>query len=218
MTSFARARRNMIDNQLRPNQVLDPRVLEALDAVPREMFLPKAMRGVAYSDEDLALPDGRHLIEPLTFGRMLQAADIQPSDVVLVVGCDTGYGAAVVAQLAATVIALQADDTAAARVQAALDEQKVGTAVVAVEAEPVKGCPAQAPFDAILVLGSLGAVPPALGDQLSEMGRLAAVIRRGRVGKLSLWTKVDGTLGRRELAEAAIPALPEAHTEPGFAF
>lgn len=218
MNAFARARRNMIDNQLRPNQVLDPRVLGAMDAVPRELFLPKPLRGIAYSDDDIHLPDGGHLIEPLTFARMVQAADIQPSDVVLVIGCDTGYCAAVVAQLAATVIALQANDGMAARMQKALDEQMVGTAVVAVEAEPIEGCPDQAPFDAILVLGSLTSLPDGLTTQLAPSGRLVAIIRQGRIGRLSLWTKVGDVLGRRELADVAIPALPAAHTPPRFAF
>ena len=90
---YARARLNMVNNQLRPSRVDDPRVLDAMAHVPRERFLPKALRGVAYADEDLPLPGGAWLIEPLVLARLVQAAEVSPADVVLVVGCTTGYAA-----------------------------------------------------------------------------------------------------------------------------
>ncbi|MDH3663027.1 MAG: protein-L-isoaspartate O-methyltransferase, partial [Alphaproteobacteria bacterium] len=83
------ARTNMVDNQLKTNRIDDPTVLAAMGAVPRELFLPKALHGVAYADEDLLLPDGQFVIEPLVFARLLQAAAIGRDDIVLVVGCDT---------------------------------------------------------------------------------------------------------------------------------
>ena len=113
MIDFAAARTNMVTNQVRPNKVTDDRVLAALAAVPRECFVPEAMAGNAYVDEDIAVAAGRYLMEPMVLARLLQAAAIEPDDVVLDIGCATGYSAAVLAQLAATVVALECDDTMA---------------------------------------------------------------------------------------------------------
>lgn len=218
MPVFAEARRNMIECQLRPNRIMDERVLEAMTAVPREAFVPKSHKGVAYADEDLRLPDGRRLIEPLTLARMLQHSAIGPGDVVLTIGCDTGYAAAVTARLAGTAIVLERDPAMAEQVQAALDASEVANAVVAVVDEPLAGHPDQAPYDVVLLLGSLASPPLALGEQVSEGGRIAAVLDRGHIGKLMIWTKVGGVLGGREIADAQIPPLPVAHKEPSFVF
>src|SRR5688500_16658598 len=99
MTDYALARANMVENQLRPNRIDDTRVLEAMGEIPREAFVPKALRGCAYGDEDLALEQGRFLIEPLALAKLLQAAEPRPENVALVVGDLTGYAAAVLSRL-----------------------------------------------------------------------------------------------------------------------
>ena len=101
MPDFATARFNMVENQIRPNRVTDARVLEAMADVPRERFVPKKLQDAAYIDEDLAIADGRFLMEPAVFARLVQAAAITPDDLVLDVGCGTGYSTAVLARLAA---------------------------------------------------------------------------------------------------------------------
>src|SRR4051794_27442720 len=102
MTDYARQRLAMLENQLRPNRIDDPRVLSVMGELPRELFCPTSLRGVAYSDEDIDLGDGRRLIEPLALARMIQVATPQQADVALVIGCDTGYAAAVLSRLVAT--------------------------------------------------------------------------------------------------------------------
>ena len=218
MPIFPEARRNMVENQLRPSRILDERVLAAMGSVPRELFVPKVLRGVAYADEDLHLPDGRRLIEPLALARMLQEADTRPSDVVLLVGCDNGYAAAVVAHLAATVILAQPDPAAAERVQSALDSRQIANAVVSVATDPLVGLDEQAPFDVILVLGSVPERPDALCHQLGELGRLVAVLDRGRLGKMTIWTRIGDTFGQREIADTNISPLPRPHSAPRFVF
>ena len=109
MTNFAAARINMVENQVRPNRVTDSRVLDAMAEVPRERFVPKPMRGNAYIDDDIEVAAGRYLMEPMVLGRLLQAAAITPGDIVLDVGCATGYSTAVLARLAATVVAVESD-------------------------------------------------------------------------------------------------------------
>jgi protein-L-isoaspartate(D-aspartate) O-methyltransferase len=216
--NYAQARANMVENQLRTNRIDDPSVLAAMGATPRERFLPKSLHGVAYADEDLILPDGRFLIEPLAFARLLQAAAIRPEDVALVVGCDTGYAAAVVSRLAATVIFMQPNEEVAARLQPVLDDVEADNVVASISSDPLAGDADQAPFDAILIVGAVDEIPASLIDQLSENGRLAAVEGRGRVGKGALVSKIDGAVARRELFDARIPALTGLETKMEFAF
>lgn len=212
------ARTNMVENQLRTNRIDDPAVLAAMGAVPREVFLPKALRGVAYADEDLTLPDGRFLIEPLVFARLLQAAEISRDKVVLVVGCDTGYAAAVASKLAATVIVVQRSEEQAARVQPILDQVEADNVVTSVHADPVGGDPDQAPFDAIMMIGAVDAVPDTLIDQLNDDGRLVAVEGRGRVGKGVVVTKIHGSPAKRALFDAHVPNLQGVKPAVDFAF
>lgn len=214
---YARARSNMVSNQLRPNRVEDPYLLEAMSEVPRERFLPKALRGVAYADEDLPLPQGHWLIEPLVLARLIQAAEVQPSDVVLVVGCVTGYAGAVLARLAATVILLT-PSAAADTVEALLDDLGVDNVVVTASDDPAAGHPSQAPFDVIVVVGSVPEVPPALLEQIGEGGRIATVVSDGRVGKAMVLTRLHGVVGRREVCDAQTPPCPGLDASPGFTF
>ena len=203
-----RARLTMVENQLRPNRIDEPRLIAAMREVPRERFVPKALRGVAYADEDLPLPDGRYLIEPLGLARLIQAARIGPGDVVLVLGCSTGYVGAVVARLAGTVILVAPDEASGAQLESRLEELGADNMVAVINPLPATGHPDQAPFDVILLAGSVGQVPPALLEQIGEGGRLVAVIDDGRIGKGTLFTRLHGVVGSRVLFDAQIPGLP----------
>ncbi len=208
----------MVDSQLRTNRIEDPAVLSAMADTPRELFLPKSLHGVAYADEDLPLANGQFLIEPLALARMLQAASIKPEDVVLVVGCGTGYVAAVASKLAATVISIVTDKAMAESIQPALDRVEADNVVTTIEADPTAGDPDQAPFDVILVVGSLPEIPKPLIDQLGEDGRLAIIVAEGRLGKGIIATKIDDVLAERVLFDASIPALAGVERAEGFAF
>ena len=212
------ARTNMVDNQLKTNRIDDPTVLAAMGAVPRELFLPKALHGVAYADEDLLLPDGQFVIEPLVFARLLQAAAIGRDDIVLVVGCDTGYAAAVASKLAATVIFVQPNEDMATRIQPILDQIEADNVVTSVSANAADGDPDQAPFDVIMLIGAVDAIPESLIDQLNDNGRLVAVEGCGRVGKGVVVTKVHGSAAKRELFDAHVPTLKAMQTAAEFAF
>jgi protein-L-isoaspartate(D-aspartate) O-methyltransferase len=214
----ARARITMVENQLRPNRIDDPRLLDAMREVPRERFLPKLLRGVAYADEDLRLPAGGHLIDPLVLARLIQAAQIRPQDVVLMVGCSTGYAGVVLARMAATVILLQLGAAAAEQVESLLEELAVDNVVVVTGDDPAAGHPSQAPFDVILLVGAVPEVPAALLEQIGEGGRLAAVVESGRIGKGTLFTRLHGVVGRQVLFDAGIPRLPGLQERVEFAF
>ncbi len=214
---FAAARRNMVDRQLRTNKVTDEAVLEALMQVPRERFVLDGLRGAAYVDEDLPLGNGRFLIEPMVFGRLLQAAAVRRSDLVLDVGCGTGYSAAVLSRLATMVVALECDGALARRTGAALAELSIDNAVV-VEGPLEQGWPAQAPYDLILLGGAAEPMPEGLMAQLAEGGRLVGVEMRGGIGRAVLYLRRRGVVSARTLFDAAVPVLPGLAAEPSFVF
>ena len=208
MIDHAAARRNMVTGQIMPNRVTDERLLDAVAEIPRERFVPHAKRGVAYIDEDVEIASGRYLMEPMVLARLVQEADITADDVVLDVGCGTGYATAVMARLAATVIGLDVDEALAAEAERALNAVGADNAIV-VTGPLADGYAGQAPYDAILVGGAVDHLPQALGDQLAEAGRIVGVLRPpGAVGQATLWARHRGALSSRCLFEASLPSLP----------
>ncbi len=218
MTDFADARRNMVECQLRPNKVTDPRIVAAMSELPRERFVPPAHQCAAYSDEDLPLGRGRSLMEPMVLARLLQLAEIQEGDVVLDIGCNTGYSAAVLARLAGTVVALESDSAFAASATELLTELGCDNVVV-VEGPLASGYPSQAPFDVIFIDGAGADLPGTLCEQLKEGGRLVAVQAGAEgIGQATLWMRTAGCEGRRAAFDAATPQLPEFAAKEAFVF
>ncbi|WP_142850288.1 protein-L-isoaspartate O-methyltransferase [Telmatospirillum sp. J64-1] len=215
---YAAARHNMVENQIRTNRVTDPLVTDAMEALPRELFVPKQMRGIAYIDEDLPLGNGRFLMEPMVLARLLQMAEIKPTDVVLEIGCATGYCAGVVSKIASTVVALESDDEMSQRANSVLNE--LGIHNVAVVNGPLReGYPAQAPYDVIVISGAVEEVPPGLCQQLADGGRLVAVVAGpANMGQATLIERVGDAFGRRVFFEAGTPLLPGMEKQQGFVF
>jgi protein-L-isoaspartate(D-aspartate) O-methyltransferase len=218
MPDYSLARRNMVESQVRPNKVVDARILQAMLEVPRERFVGARLRGIAYIDEDLPLGDGRYLIEPMLIGRLLQGLAVKSGDVVLDVGCATGYSSALLAKLASTVVALECRPDFAAAATRNLAELGVDNAIVVEGALPA-GYDRQAPYDAILVGGSVSRLPEPLCAQLSEGGRLCVVLRAPEhPGKAVLVVNAGGVLSRREMFDANTPLLPGFEAETEFVF
>jgi protein-L-isoaspartate(D-aspartate) O-methyltransferase len=215
---FAAARYNMVENQIRANRISDPRVIQALAETPREAFLPKPLHGLAYMDEDVPLGGGRFLIEPLVLARLLQAADISSSDVVLAVGDASGWASAVISKLASTVVALESESDMASRAAPVLSQ--MGCDNVAVVRGPLDGgFPAQGPYDAIVFVGAVADIPVAFGRQLADKGRMVAVIRSGAGGgHVVRVVRAGDTFGRWRLFDAATPYLPGFSPKTGFCF
>lgn len=217
MQDNATARLNMVNNQLLTNKLTDDRVTQALLSVPRENFVPKALRGVAYVDEDIALGGGRYLMEPMAFARLIQAANIGPDDVVLDIACGTGYSTAVLAQLAATVVGLEADEDAVAGAEAQLSALEVDNAAI-VTGVLADGCAEQGPYDVIFVNGAVTTAPSAYTGQLTEGGRLVVVEREGQSSRAVIYANRKGLISRRELFDAMIPLLPGFQAVEAFQF
>lgn len=216
---YAIARHNMVESQIRTNRVTDQLVMQAMEAIPREMFVPKALRGIAYSDEDIDLGSGRWLMEPMVFARLLQAALIDSNDVILDVGCATGYSTAVLSRLASTVVAVESDSDLAAQATETLSQLGIDNAAV-IDGGLSEGCPQQGPYDVIFLGGAVEEVPQALLDQLAEGGRLVTVVRAPSdpFGEAMIFRRTDGYVGNRPLFDANIPPLPGFAKAPTFTF
>jgi len=215
---FAAARFNMVENQIRTNHVADTRAIRALSSTPRELFLPRRMRGYAYTDEDLPLGRGRVMIEPLVMARLLQAAAIGGGDVVLAIGDATGWGSAVLSKLASTVVSLECDGELASAAAATLAEREVDNVAV-VTGDLSIGYPAQAPYDVILFLGAVAEIPDGVVAQLADGGRLVAVVSRATGGGVGTRvTRTGDVFGRDTPFDAATPFLPGLEPKRVFTF
>ncbi|MFC0410474.1 protein-L-isoaspartate O-methyltransferase family protein [Roseomonas elaeocarpi] len=214
---FTEARRFMVDGQIRPNKVTDPRILDAMREVPRERFVPPALAFRVMADADTPLRDGRVMMQAMTLARLLQSAAVLPGQRVLVVAAGTGYSAAVLRHIGAEVVALESNPEllAAARANLAMPAEgsmaSAAAAPVRVESGPLaEGWAAAAPYDAILIDGAVDAIPPALRDQLAEGGRIVGVIRAaGGAGRAVLARRTHGSFGLTETFDAQTARLPD---------
>jgi protein-L-isoaspartate(D-aspartate) O-methyltransferase len=217
MTDFSAERRHMVDGQVRTADVADLRVIAAMLEVPREQFVPSSAVGLAYLDHDLAVGEGasRRLLKPMVLGKLLNAADLAPTDKVLDVGCATGYAAAVIARIAGQVVALEQDAGLAKAAQAALSSLPN----VSVATGPlVDGWQQGGPYDVIVLEGATEIEPQAFCAQLKEGGRLLCVLGRAPGAKAMLYRRSGGELGGRAIFDAAAAILPGFAKRPEFAF
>jgi protein-L-isoaspartate(D-aspartate) O-methyltransferase len=220
-SGFLIARQNMVDCQVRPSDVTDIRIIDAMLDVPREAFVPANQRAMAYLDLDLdvgeAASSKRFLIKPVVIARMLQAAEITDADNVLVVGCASGYAAAVVAKLAAKVTATESDSALAAKARDVLAQ--IGLANVTVQtAAAADGAAANAPYDVIVLDGATEIVPDQLYQQLKDGGRLVGVFATTKPPRAMIVTRSHGDFGNRALFDAVVPVLPGLERLPAFVF
>ncbi len=215
--NYALARHNMVEGQIRPNRVTDPALIEALQTVPRERFLPEHLRSIAYVDDDIHIGMGRFLVEPMVLARLLQLAEVERSDVVLDIGCASGYAAAILSRMANTVVALESDPELAGAAAKTLSELAIDNVVV-LPGPLEQGCPQRAPFNVILIEGAVEFVPPAITAQLAEGGRLVTVLRQNGPGRAVLMAKLGGVVSGRPVFDAAVASLPGFRIDPGFVF
>lgn len=216
MTNFAARRMMMVDSQIRPSDVTKFPIIDAMLTVPREAFVPRAMREAAYMGENLDLGGGRVMLEPRTLAKMLDALDIQQDELVLDIGSALGYSAAVIARMAQLVVAVEEDEDMAADLQALMSEHSVDNVVV--HAGPLReGAAEHGPYDAIIIQGAVARLPEALADQLKEGGRIACLFMEGALGVVRIGYKIDGSLNWRFSFNAAAPVLPGFEKETAFA-
>ncbi|MCO4316379.1 protein-L-isoaspartate O-methyltransferase [Phyllobacterium sp. 21LDTY02-6] len=221
--NFEDLRTKMVDNQLRTTDVTDKAVLQAFLAVPREKFVPSVREALAYIDDDVmvatatAETPARYLMQPSPFAKLVQLANVQPEDVVLDIGCATGYSAAVLSHLATSVIAVECDTNLAGQATSLLSSLGCDNVVV-VTGQLENGYASEAPFDVIIIEGSVDYVPGPLFEQLKDGGRLVVVEGRGNSGKSMVYVKSEGIISGRRAFNSAVKPLPGFEKKPEFEF
>ena len=224
MTGFDAQRRTMVESQLRPNEVTEPRLLAAMRALPRERFVPDRLSTLAYMDEAIEVfpaidvAPARSLLAPMVLARLVQLAAIEPDDSVLDIGCATGYSTAVLARLGRIVTGLEPQPELAEAARRNLRALGIDNAEI-VEATLERGRPESGPYDVILLNGSVPKVPESLLAQLQQGGRLAVVLSSGaNQGKAFLFVKVGEEASGLPHFDAGAKPLPGFAPEPAFSF
>jgi protein-L-isoaspartate(D-aspartate) O-methyltransferase len=216
MADFAALRRTMVDGQIRTADVTDRPLIQAMLNVPRERFVSTGQSALAYLDLDLPAGDGtRRLLKPMVLAKMLQALQISSGQKVLDVACATGYAAALLAQLGASVIALEEQPVLARHARANLAGLQ-GVSVV--EGPLVAGYAAGAPYDAILIEGAVDREPDQLCRQLAEGGSLVCIRGNGPAAKVVSYRRDGGDITPRTIFDAAGTVLPGFARPEAFAF
>lgn len=211
---FEAMRRAMVASQLRTTGVNDPRVIAAMGDVPRERFVPDERRASAYADLVVPLGGGRALNPPMTLGRLLTEARLRGDERALVIGAATGYGAAVLARLVASAIALEEEAKLVEAARAAL----AGTGVEVVKGVLAKGHAAGAPYDFILIDGAVERVPDEIVAQVVDGGQIALALLDQGVTRLCVGRVVSGAFGATAYSDAAAAVLPGFEKPRAFSF
>jgi protein-L-isoaspartate(D-aspartate) O-methyltransferase len=217
MPDFVAQRLTMVETQVRPNDVTDPRIHAALREVPRERFVPGPAQALAYADSPVEVAPRRYLIDARSFSKLLQLADVRPGDKVLDVAPATGYSSAILARLGGQVIALEQDADLVRIASDTLYAEGCKTVTV-VQGALTEGVKADAPYDVIFINGAVESVPDSLLAQLAEGGRLVAILQNGPQGQAHIYLKEDGVVGGRPDFDATVPALAGFKRPVGFVF
>jgi protein-L-isoaspartate(D-aspartate) O-methyltransferase len=216
MPDFRAQRLNMVESQVRTNDVTDVRIQEAMREIPRERFVPTSKQAVAYADTIVEIVPGRFLLDPRTFSKLAELAEIEPADRVLDVGCASGYSTAVLTRLAHEVIGLEED---AELVRVATDVlPSLGISSRVVQGTLADGYAAGAPYNVIFVNGAVEELPPALERQLAKGGRLVVVLRKGPQGRGYLFLREQGRMSSRADFDATVPLLAGFSRPKSFVF
>lgn len=215
MSDFAEARQAMVDSQIRPSDVTDRRLLAAFESVPRELFTPRSKHASAYADAEVGTSDQRRMMRPRDLAKLIHAADVQSDELVLDIACGRGYSTAILARMAETVVGVENDEDGLSRASGILSECGADNAVV-IDADPKNGMPDQGPYNVIFVNGAVEEVPQTWLDQLAEGGRLAVVVRKGPVGKATIFSRSAAGIGERVVFDAAVSPLPGFEREQSF--
>ncbi|MBD0864690.1 MAG: protein-L-isoaspartate O-methyltransferase [Rhodobacteraceae bacterium] len=217
MTEFVARRLMMVDTQVRPQDVTKFPIIDAMLAVPRENFVLEHQREVAYSGDNIDLGDGRVLLAPRTFAKMLDALNIGPTELVLDLGAGLGYSSAVIAQMAQFVVAVE--DNASMNAEAADQLAQAGADnVVLHQGALADGAAEHGPYDVVMIEGGVVDVTEKIVAQIKNGGRIAAIFIDGALGTVRLGHKAGDTIAWRFAFNADAPVLPGFKKAQAFTF
>ncbi len=206
MTDFATRRRMMVDTQVRPSDVTEFPIIDAMLNVPREAFVPRDRIEAAYASDSVPLGGNRVVLDPRGFAKMLDALNLSNGDLVLDVGAGLGYSSAIIARIAEAVVAVEDDPARVSEAQAALAEHHADN-VILHEASLVDGAPEHGPYDAIIIEGGVEQVPESLIAQLKDGGRMVCIFMDDALGTVRIGHKSDGVVTWRYAFNAGAPVL-----------
>ncbi|MDE0521767.1 MAG: protein-L-isoaspartate O-methyltransferase [Boseongicola sp.] len=216
MADFAQRRITMVDTQVRPSDVTSFRILDAMLSVPRELFVPSEQKDAAYAGTHVGLGHGRVVLAPRTMAKLLQAADVQPDELVLDVGAGLGYSSALAACMAEAVIALEEDADLAREAERVLSEASADNVAV-INGALADGASKHGPYDVMLIEGAVQDIPDALIDQLKVGGRVVAIFLEGALGTARVGYKDGHGVSWRFAFNATAPVLPGFEKQREFA-
>lgn len=219
---YAAARFNMVESQLRPNKVIDDKLLDIIGRLPREAFVPADQKTLAYTDGDVSVGHGRKLLSVLVLARMIMALNLQDDDRVLDIGPATGYSSAVLNDLAGEIIALESDAALIRQLQQnKIDFLLENTRLV--QGSLSDGHAPASPYNAIIIQGAAQWIPEKITNQLADGGRMVCIVYPegdvfGKIGEARLYTKQAKGIIETKLFDAAAPLLPGFTSRPKFVF
>ena len=216
MTDYKARRTMMVDTQVRPSDVTKFPIIDAMLSVPREAYVPAALREAAYMGENITLGANRVMLEPRTLAKMLDGLAIEPQHVALDIGCGLGYSTAVLAKMCEFVVAVEDDADTVTLAQNLLSEHSVDNAAV-LHGPLAEGAAKSGPYDIITVQGAVAQVPAAILAQLRDGGRIACVFAEGALGVVRIGHKIDGDVNWRFSFNAGAPVLTGFEKTTAFA-
>lgn len=217
MFDYSAARTAMVDGQIRPADVTQYPVLEAMSHVPRELYVPSDKKTYAYADEQLVIEQGRTLLDPRSFAKMINNLRIKPNEMVLDIGAGYGYSSAILSRLAELVVAVEEDPSMADIAQSTLSEQSADNVVVH-QSKLTAGAPEHGPYDVIILEGGVQTVPDELVSQIKEGGRIAAIFVNDHVGRCRIGYKKESVISWSDEFDVMTPVLPGFEVEKEFSF
>ena len=206
MNDFATLREVMVDTQIRPSDVTKFPILDAMLKIPREHFVPRDKRDVAYIGESVPLGADRVVMDPRTLAKLLDALDITQSELVLDIGSGLGYSSALLSRLAEAVVAIEDDETRVADSEEALQQMGLDN-VFLLQGALNEGAAKHGPYDVIVIQGAVEDIPRCLIDQLKEGGRMGAIFTDEMNGEARIGFKREGRMTWRFAFNATLPVL-----------
>jgi protein-L-isoaspartate(D-aspartate) O-methyltransferase len=216
MTDFATRRRMMVDTQVRPSDVTEFPIIDAMLSVPREAFVPSDRIEAAYASEHVDLGEGRVLLDPRVFAKILDALNLTNADLVLDIGAGYGYSSAVIAHIAEAVVAVEEDESLVDEAQALLTEHHADNVVLQAGAL-TEGAAEHGPYDAIVIEGGVEVLPDGLESQLKDGGRIAVIFMENALGTVKIGHKLDGHINWRFAFNGTAPVIQGFEKKAEFA-
>ncbi|MCC1494671.1 protein-L-isoaspartate O-methyltransferase [Cognatishimia sp. F0-27] len=216
MTDFATRRRMMVDTQVRPSDVTEFPIIDAMLSLPREAFVPRDKIEAAYAEDQIELGGGRVILDPRCFAKMLDAANLNNKDLVLDIGAGFGYSSAIIARIAEAVVAVEDDEARAQEAQDLLTEHHADN-VILHRGPLVDGADEHGPYDVIMIEGGIETLPDSIAAQLKDGGRVVAIFMDRALGTVRVGYKLDGKISWRYAFNAGAPVLDGFEKTRSFA-